>query len=77
MISGVTNFDLCIVRVWLFRWYFLVFIPLNSMDIHPGGSNILVSSYDKKVTWLDTELSTKPYRVLRGHKEAVRKVLIV
>ncbi|RKP19791.1 BOP1NT-domain-containing protein [Rozella allomycis CSF55] len=51
-----------------FRW-------ISSMSIHPSGDNIIVGSYDKKVCWIDMELSPKPYKVLRFHKKAVRNVV--
>lgn len=47
---------------------------LNSFDIHPRGDNVITSSYDKKVTWQDMDLSTKPYKTLRYHEKAVRDV---
>ena len=47
---------------------------ISSMDIHPGGDNLIVGSYDKKTAWFDTELSAKPYKILRNHKLAVRSV---
>jgi len=47
---------------------------ISSMDIHPGGDNLIVGSYDKKVAWFDTELSTKPYKILRNHTMAIRGV---
>lgn len=47
---------------------------LSSFDIHPGGDNIVTSSYDKRVTWHDMELSDKPYKTLRYHERAVRDV---
>lgn len=47
---------------------------LNSFDIHPRGDNVITSSYDKKVTWQDMDLSNKPYKTLRYHEKAVRDV---
>ncbi|KAA8915215.1 hypothetical protein TRICI_002572 [Trichomonascus ciferrii] len=47
---------------------------LSSFDIHPGGDNIITSSYDKRVTWHDMDLSDKPYKTLRYHDKAVRDV---
>ena len=38
---------------------------ISSLDIHPGGDNVLVGSYDKKLSWFDLDLSTKPYKTLR------------
>lgn len=44
------------------------------MAIHPGGDNILVGTYDRKILWFDLDLSTEPYQTLRLHCEAVRGV---
>jgi ribosome biogenesis protein ERB1 len=47
---------------------------ISSMDVHPGGDNLLVGTYDKRLLWHDLDLSTKPYKTLRYHKEAIRAV---
>lgn len=47
---------------------------ISSMAIHPGGDNVIVGTYDKKVMWFDLDLSTKPYQTLRFHGNAVRSV---
>ncbi len=47
---------------------------LSSFDIHPQGDNVITSSYDKRITWHDLDLSTKPYKTLRYNEKAVRKV---
>ena len=47
---------------------------ISDVAIHPKGDNLIVSSYDKKVSWFDLDLSNKPYKTLRFHKEAVRSV---
>lgn len=47
---------------------------ISSMDVHPGGDNIIVGTYDKRLLWHDLDLSTKPYKTLRFHKEAIRAV---
>ena len=66
---------------------------ISSIDIHPGGmvfartndsgDNIIIGSYDKRLCWFDTDLSTKPYKTLRYniniliyryHKMAIRDV---
>eukprot|EP01087_Luapelamoeba_hula_P001612 TRINITY_DN1131_c0_g1_i4.p1 TRINITY_DN1131_c0_g1~~TRINITY_DN1131_c0_g1_i4.p1 ORF type:complete len:868 (+),score=143.99 TRINITY_DN1131_c0_g1_i4:131-2734(+) len=46
---------------------------ISSIDVHNGGDNIILSSYDSKVCWFDLDLSTKPYKTLRHHRLAVRK----
>jgi len=47
---------------------------ISSMAIHPGGDNLIVGTYDKKVQWFDMDLSVLPYRNLRYHMDAVRSV---
>jgi ribosome biogenesis protein ERB1 len=44
------------------------------MSVHPGGDNLLVGTYDRKMLWFDLDLSTKPYQTLRLHGAAVRGV---
>lgn len=39
-----------------------------------GGDNLLVGTYDRKMLWFDLDLSTKPYKTLRLHRNAVRAV---
>ncbi|KAG4097015.1 BOP1NT domain-containing protein [Neocallimastix lanati (nom. inval.)] len=47
---------------------------ISSMDIHPGGDNVIIGSYDKRLCWFDLDLSVKPYKTLRYHKYAIRNV---
>jgi ribosome biogenesis protein ERB1 len=47
---------------------------ISSLDIHPGGDNLLVGSYDKKACWFDMDLSVKPYKTLRYHEYCIRAV---
>lgn len=47
---------------------------ISSMAIHPGGDNVLVGTYDKKVNWFDMDLSSSAYKNLRFHYDAVRSV---
>lgn len=47
---------------------------VSSFDIHPQGDNVITSSYDKRMTWHDLDLNTKPYKTLRYHDKAVRDV---
>ncbi|CAG11653.1 unnamed protein product, partial [Tetraodon nigroviridis] len=47
---------------------------ISSMAIHPGGDHVICGSYDCRLSWFDLDLSTKPYRMLRHHKKAVRGV---
>jgi len=47
---------------------------ISSFDIHPGGDNLIAGSYDKRLLWHDLDLSTRPYKTMRFHSEAVRQV---
>lgn len=47
---------------------------ISSFDVHPGGDNIIVGTYDKRLLWHDLDLSTKPYKTLRYHQQAIRSV---
>ncbi|XP_032665304.1 ribosome biogenesis protein BOP1 homolog [Odontomachus brunneus] len=47
---------------------------ISTMAIHPGGDNVLVATYDRKMLWFDLDLSTKPYQTLRLHGTGVRGV---
>ncbi|KAI8367909.1 NUC169 domain-containing protein [Choanephora cucurbitarum] len=47
---------------------------VSSIDVHPGGDNVIIGSYDKKVCWFDLDLSSRPYKSLRYHAKAVRQV---
>ncbi|KAJ1946780.1 Ribosome biogenesis protein erb1, partial [Linderina pennispora] len=47
---------------------------ISSVDVHPQGDNVIVGSYDKKLAWFDMDLSVKPYRSIRYHKQAIRQV---
>ncbi|CAL3963743.1 unnamed protein product [Diplocarpon coronariae] len=47
---------------------------ISSFDIHPGGDNLIVGSYDRRLLWHDLELSTRPYKTMRFHSKAIRAV---
>ena len=47
---------------------------ISSFDVHPGGDNLIVGSYDKRLLWHDMELDTRPYKTLRYHQKAIRTV---
>lgn len=47
---------------------------ISSFDIHPGGDNLIVGSYDRRLLWHDLDLSTRPYKTMRFHAEAIRAV---
>ena len=47
---------------------------ISSFDVHPGGDNLIVGSYDKRLLWHDLDLSVRPYKTLRFHIKAIRAV---
>jgi ribosome biogenesis protein ERB1 len=47
---------------------------ISSMDIHPGGDNLIVGSYDRRLLWHDLDLSTRPHKTMRFHEQAIRAV---
>uniref|UniRef100_A0A1A8EKL1 Ribosome biogenesis protein BOP1 n=1 Tax=Nothobranchius korthausae TaxID=1143690 RepID=A0A1A8EKL1_9TELE len=47
---------------------------ISSIAVHPGGDHVICGSYDCRMSWFDLDLSTKPYKMLRHHKKAVRGV---
>lgn len=47
---------------------------ISSIDIHPGGDNVIIGSYDRRVCWFDLDLSSRPYISLKYHAKAVRQV---
>jgi ribosome biogenesis protein ERB1 len=53
---------------------------ISSFDIHPtsasvaGSDNLIVGSYDRRLLWMDLDLSPRPYKTLRYHEKAIRTV---
>ena len=47
---------------------------ISGISLHPMGSNLLVSSYDKRLLWHDLDLGATPYKTLRYHQKAIRNV---
>jgi len=47
---------------------------ISSLHIHPGGDNVIMGAYDKRVCWFDLDYGSKPYKTLRYHRYAVRSV---
>jgi ribosome biogenesis protein ERB1 len=47
---------------------------ISSFDIHTGGDNLIVGSYDRRLLWHDLDLSTRPYKTMRFHEQAIRAV---
>ncbi|KAL0939096.1 eukaryotic ribosome biogenesis protein 1 [Colletotrichum truncatum] len=47
---------------------------ISSFDVHSGGDNIVVGSYDRRLLWHDLDLSNRPFKTMRFHAEAIRAV---
>lgn len=47
---------------------------ISNFDVHPGGDNLIVGSYDRRLLWHDLDLSNRPYKTMRFHSEAIRAV---
>lgn len=45
---------------------------ISGFDVHPGGEHLVVASYDRKLLWMDLDLSPRPYKTLRYHAKAIR-----
>lgn len=45
---------------------------ISSIDVHPSGDHVLVTSYDRRLCWFDLDLSIRPYKTVRNHDKAVR-----
>ena len=52
-----------------FKW-------LSSFDIHPGGDNVCCCTYDRRLTWWDMDLSTKPYKTMRYNNTGLKSISI-
>ncbi|XP_065218330.1 ribosome biogenesis protein BOP1 homolog [Planococcus citri] len=70
--KNIRVYDL--VKQELFKKLLTMAQWISSMAIHSGGDNLLVGTYDRKMLWFDLDLSTKPYKTLRLHRNAVRAV---
>ncbi|KAF2153106.1 eukaryotic ribosome biogenesis protein 1 [Myriangium duriaei CBS 260.36] len=47
---------------------------ISAIDVHAGGDNLLVGSYDRRLLWHDLDLGATPYKTLRYHEKAIRSV---
>ena len=45
---------------------------ISSIDVHPSGDHVLVTSYDRRLCWFDLDLSVRPYKTIRNHEKAIR-----
>ncbi|KAK9914855.1 hypothetical protein WJX75_001346 [Coccomyxa subellipsoidea] len=47
---------------------------VTCLAVHPSGDHVIIGGEDKRLAWFDLDLSTKPYRSLRYHSQALRGV---
>jgi ribosome biogenesis protein ERB1 len=47
---------------------------ISGFDVHPGGDNLIVGSYDRRLLWHDLDLSSRPFKTMRFHTQAIRAV---
>lgn len=47
---------------------------ISSIDVHPGGDNFVLGTYDRKIVWFDVDMGSKPYKNLKYHDKAIRNV---
>lgn len=47
---------------------------ISSFDVHGGGDNLIVGSYDRRLLWHDLDLSNRPFKTMRFHEQAIRAV---
>jgi len=48
---------------------------VSSMAIHPLGDNLVVGSYDKRLTWFDLDMGSKPFKTLKYDSLAIRQTV--
>ncbi|KAF8822260.1 putative ribosome biogenesis protein BOP1 [Cardiosporidium cionae] len=44
---------------------------ISCFDIHPKGEHFIVGGANRRLTWFDMELSNKPFKIFRYHKEGI------
>eukprot|EP00475_Leptophrys_vorax_P016117 TRINITY_DN2253_c0_g1_i1.p1 TRINITY_DN2253_c0_g1~~TRINITY_DN2253_c0_g1_i1.p1 ORF type:complete len:770 (-),score=224.39 TRINITY_DN2253_c0_g1_i1:43-2226(-) len=47
---------------------------ISSVDVHWTGTHLLLGGYDRRVCWYDMDLTSQPYKNLKYHSKAVRRV---
>ncbi|PHH61650.1 hypothetical protein CDD81_8061 [Ophiocordyceps australis] len=47
---------------------------ISGFDVHPAGDNVIIGSYDRRLLWHDIDLSSRPYKTMRFHPQAIRAV---
>eukprot|EP00834_Sanchytrium_tribonematis_P002106 NODE_59_length_28102_cov_0.971110.p3 type:complete len:685 gc:universal NODE_59_length_28102_cov_0.971110:23524-21470(-) len=54
--------------------YFSGCSDVSSLSVHPSGEHVLLGAYDPKITWIDAQLSDKPYKSLKFGEFAIQSV---
>jgi ribosome biogenesis protein ERB1 len=49
---------------------------LSDFAIHPSGNHVLSGAFGSRVSWVDMEVGVTPYKALRYHEGAVRRVAL-
>lgn len=49
---------------------------LGTLAVHPSGDHLLVGAFDGRSMWYDLDASSKPYRQLQSHQQAIRSISI-
>jgi len=47
---------------------------ISCMHMHPAGNNLFIGGLDRAFSWLDMELSAKPWKSLKNHASAIRSI---
>ena len=48
---------------------------ISSIDVHPGGDNFIIGTYDKKIHWFDMDMGGEaPYKTMKYQDKAIRHV---
>lgn len=49
---------------------------VSCMQLHSQGNNLFVGGLDNVFSWIDLELSNKPWRTLKNHTSAIRSLAV-
>ncbi|KAJ1987528.1 Ribosome biogenesis protein erb1 [Dimargaris cristalligena] len=47
---------------------------ISSVAVHPQGDNVIIGTYDRKLSWFDLDLGGTPYKTIKFHSQAIRQV---
>ena len=49
-------------------------LPPSEHESEHQGDNVICSSFDRRLSWFDMDLSTKPYKTMRYNNTGLRSV---